>query len=32
MSLQEAEIIETKQTTLASRCCIDTASMLNPGE
>jgi len=30
IKLIEAEIIETKQVTLASRCCIDTASILEP--
>lgn len=30
MVLKEAEIIETKQLTLANRCCIDTASILTP--
>lgn len=32
IELKEAEIIETKQVTLAYRCCIDTASILEPGQ
>lgn len=32
VALVEAEIIELRQTTLANRCCVDTASILDPGQ
>lgn len=31
-NLQTAKIIQTKQVAMSDRCCIDTTSMLQPGE